>query len=265
MKYQIFMHDITSPQNEQIKNIVKLRQARERKSQGKILIEGIREITMAMAGKIEFEKILFCPDYEYTDEKILKLAGDNLVTVNKKVFGKISARENPDGFLAIAKPKNLTLQNIKLSKNPLIIVLENVEKPGNLGAIARTADAAGVDAIIVGANTDIYNPNAIRASQGTIFTNQIVAVEPAKTIKWLKEKNIKIFATTPRAKIEYTKADYKKPSAIVLGAEDKGLGDIWLSGADENIKINMTGKIDSLNVSVTAAVIIFEAMRQRNN
>jgi RNA methyltransferase, TrmH family len=259
------MHDITSSQNELIKNIVKLRQVRERKSRGKILIEGIREITMAMAGKIEFEKILFCPDNGYTDEKILKLAGEDLVTVNKIVFDKISARENPDGFLAIAKPKNLTLQNIKLSKNPLIIVLENVEKPGNLGAVARTADAAGVDAIIVGANTDIYNPNAIRASQGTIFTNQIVAVESVETIKWLKEKNIKIFATTPRAKIEYTKADYKKPSAIALGAEDKGLSDVWLNDEVEKIKIDMKGKIDSLNVSVTTAVIVFEAVRQRNN
>jgi RNA methyltransferase, TrmH family len=259
------MHDITSPQNEFIKNIVKLRQTRERKLQGRILIEGIREIILAIAGKIEFEKILFCQDYGYTDEKILKLADGNLVTVNKKVFNKISARENPDGFLAIAKPRNLTLQNIKLSKNPLIIILENVEKPGNLGAIARTADAAEADAIIVGSNTDIYNPNAIRASQGTIFTNQIAAVDPVETIKWLKEKNIKIFSTTPRAKIEYTKADYKKPSAIALGAEDKGLSDIWLNDGVEKIKIDMKGKIDSLNVSVTAAVIMFEAMRQRND
>jgi len=258
------MRDLTSPQNELIKSIVKLRQARERKAQGKILIEGIREVTMAIAGKIEFEKILFCQDYGYTDEKILKLAGDKLVTVSKIIFDKISARENPDGFLAIAKPKNLTLQNIKLSKNPLIIILENIEKPGNLGAIARTADAGGVDAIIVSANTDIYNPNAIRSSQGTIFTNQIVAVDSTETIKWLKEKNIKIFATTPRAMIEYVKVDYKKPSAIVLGAEDKGLSDVWLNESDEKIKINMRGKIDSLNVSVTAAIMVFEAMRQRN-
>jgi TrmH family RNA methyltransferase len=257
------MLNLTSPQNELIKNIAKLRQARERKARGRILIEGIREITLAMAGRIEIEKILFCPDHGYADEKIIKLAGDKLITVNKIVFGKISARENPDGFLAVAKPKFAGLENIKLTKNSLILILENIEKPGNLGAIARTADAAGVDAIIVEENTDIYNPNAIRSSQGTIFTNQIVCAEPPAIIEWLKKNKIKIFATTPRARHEYTKADYKKPSAIALGAEDKGLNDFWLDRADDKIKINMRGKIDSLNVSVSAAVIVFEALRQR--
>jgi RNA methyltransferase, TrmH family len=257
------MHNLTSPQNELIKNIVKLRQTRERKAQGLILIEGIREITLAMAGKIEIEKILFCPDFGYTDEKIIKLAGDKIITVNKIVFAKISARENPDGFLIVAKTKFARLEDIKLKENPLILILEDIEKPGNLGAIARTADAAGVDAIIVGTNTDIYNPNAIRSSQGTIFTNQIVAAEPINIVEWLKAKKIKTFATTPRAKQEYTKVDYKKPSAILLGAEDKGLNEFWLEKADEKIKINMLGKIDSLNVSVSAAIIIFEAVRQR--
>jgi len=253
---------IDSLQNEKIKNIVKLREAgRERKHRGLFLIEGRREINLALKGKIKIENIFFCPDYAKQKPEIDE---EKLIEVSKKVFEKISYRENPDGFLAVAKFREEKLENLILNPKPLIIVLEAVEKPGNLGAILRTADAAGADAVIINdAKTDIYNPNVIRASQGTVFTVPTVLSSIAETVKFCKSKKIKILATTPDTKKEYTKIKYAEGSAIVMGAEDKGLSQAWLTSADEKIKIKMRGRIDSLNVSVSTAIILFEAIRQR--
>jgi len=253
---------INSLHNEKIKNILKLREAsRERKQQGLFLIEGWREINLALKGGVEIENMFFCQDYIKHE---LNIDEEKLIEVSKKVFNKISYRENPDGFLAVAKLKEVKLEKIKLSSKPLIIVLEAVEKPGNLGAILRTADAAGADAVIINdAKTDIYNPNVIRASQGTVFTVPIVLSSIEKTVSFFKDNKIKIFATTPEAKVEYTGANYKQNCAIIMGAEDKGLSKEWLEIADEKIKIKMNGRIDSLNVSVSTAIVLFEAIRQR--
>lgn len=253
---------IDSLQNEKIKNIVKLREAgRERKKQGLFLIEGNREINLAMKGGVEIVNLFYCADY---GKQLPKINEEKIIEISKKVFAKISYRENPDGFLVAAKIKELKLKNIKLSSKPLIIVLEAVEKPGNLGAILRTADAAGADAVIINnAKTDIYNPNVIRASQGAVFTAPTVLSSIGETVEFCKNNKIKIFATTPIAKLEYAEADYKQGCAIIMGAEDKGLSQEWLKAADEKIKIKMRGRIDSLNVSVSAAVILFEALRQR--
>jgi len=272
------MLKIDSLQNEKIKNVVKLREAgRERKKQGLFLIEGNREINLALKGGpiksggagagqfngagVEIVNLFYCQDYIKQE---LAIDEEKLIEVSKKVFDKISYRENPDGFLAVAKIKELRLKNIKLSPRPLIIVLEAVEKPGNLGAVLRTADAAGADAVIINdPKTDIYNPNVIRASQGTVFTVPTVIGSVKETIKFCKNNKIKILATTPEAKTEYIRADYRQGCAIVMGAEDKGLSKKWLESADEKIKINMRGQIDSLNVSVSTAIILFEALRQR--
>ncbi len=253
---------IDSQQNEKIKNIVKLREAgRERKKQGLFVVEGAREINLAMAGGVEIENFYFCPDYSKNKPE---LAEEKIIEVSKNVFQKISWRENPDGLLAVAKIKKLALGNIKLSAKPLIIILEAVEKPGNLGAILRTADAAGADAVIINdSGTDIYNPNVIRASQGTAFTVPTVVSSIADTKEFCKKNKIKIFAAAPGAELEYTEADYNSGCAILLGAEDKGLSQDWLKAADQKIKITMRGRIDSLNVSVSAALIVFEAIRQR--
>ncbi len=269
---------IESAQNEKIKNIVKLRESRsERKKQGLFVIEGRREISLAVAGPVksgragakqfnwagvEIVNLFYCADYA---KQKLGMADEKIIEVSKKVFEKISYRENPDGLLAVAKIKELKLENIKLSASPLLIILEAVEKPGNLGAILRTADAVGADAVIINdSKIDIYNPNVIRASQGAIFTAPMVVAAIDETIKFCHGRKIKIFATTPDAKLEYADADYKVGCAIVLGAEDKGLSEKWLKAADEKIKIKMNGKIDSLNVSVSAAIILFEAVRQRS-
>ena len=253
---------IDSLQNEKIKNIVKLRETgRERKKQGLFLIEGRREINLALKAGVEIENLYYCQDY--TREK-LAFDQEKLIKVSKKVFDKIAYRENPDGFLAVAKAKQEKLENIKLGPKPLIIVLEAVEKPGNLGAILRTADAIGADAVIINdVKTDIYNPNIIRASQGAVFTVPTVLSSIEETVEFCKNNKIKILATTPEAEKQYTEADYKAGCAIVMGAEDKGLSEKWLEAADEKIKITMRGQIDSLNVSVSAAVVLFEAVRQR--
>lgn len=253
---------IESLQNEKIKQIVKLRDSsRERQTAGRFVIEGYREISLALAGDAEIVNLIYCPDYL---KKELAVAEEKIIAVPKKVFNKISCRENPDGFLAVAKIRERQLEDIKLSNRPLVIILEAVEKPGNLGAIFRTADAVGADAVIINdPKTDIYNPNVIRASQGTVFAVPTAVSSIEETIKFCQKNKMKIFATTPAAKLEYDEADYGSGSAIVLGAEDKGLSKKWLEAVDEKIKIKMRGKIDSLNVSASAAVILFEVARQR--
>lgn len=253
---------IDSLQNEKIKNIVKLRESgQEREKQGLFIIEGWREINLALKHGEEIENLIYSPEYIKQE---LAIDEEKIIEVAKKVFAKISYRENPDGFLAIAKIKKQSLEDVKLSPNPLVIILEAVEKPGNLGAILRTADAAQVDAIIINnPQTDIYNPNVIRASQGTVFTVPTVLSSLEETMEFCKKNKIKILAATPDTEKEYTEIDYNQGCAIVMGTEDKGLSGEWLKAADERIKIKMRGKIDSLNVSVSAAVILFEALRQR--
>jgi len=254
---------INSLQNEKIKNIVKLRESsRERAIEGLFIVEGLREIELALLAKVEIENLYYCPTMAGDTPP---LAAENIIEVSEKVFAKISLRENPDGFLALAKIKKLELGKLKLKANPLLIILEAVEKPGNLGAILRTADAAGADAVIINdSKTDIYNPNVIRASQGTAFTVPTLTASVKETLEFCNKNKIKTLATTPVADLDYTKADFGSACAIVLGAEDKGLSQAWLEAAEEKIKINMRGRIDSLNVSVSAAIIVFEALRQRD-
>jgi len=253
---------IDSLVNPKIKNIVKLRESsRERKEQGLFLIEGHREISLALKAGIEIINLIYSPEYI---KKELAIEEEKIIEVSKKVFSKISYRENPDGFLAVAKRSEAVLADLKLKTKPLVVVLEAVEKPGNLGAVLRTADAAGLDAVIINdLKTDLYNPNVIRASQGTIFTVKVILSSAEETVEFCRKNDLKILATTPEANKEYTEVDYGKGSAVVMGTEDKGLSAKWLKAADEKIKISMRGKIDSLNVSVSAAVVLFEAVRQR--
>ena len=189
-----------------------------------------------------------------------------MFSVTAEIFKKINFRQNPDGFLAVATPARLKLEDIKLNKNPLVIVLEAVEKPGNLGAILRTADGSGADAVIVcEPQTDIYNLNVIRASLGTVFSKQVCVCSSEETVSWLKDKKITSVATTPHADKKYTDINYKLPVAIVIGTEHDGLSEKWLNEADKKIKISMHGQNDSLNASVSAAIIVYEAVRQREN
>lgn len=252
---------ITSKSNPKIKNVVKLQKSSERREQNRIIIEGRREIERAVACGFIVDTLFVCNDIL---KESVNIAANYVEEVTLEVFEKIAYREGSDGLLAVAIPKYADLKSFKPKKNPLIIVLETVEKPGNLGAIMRTADAAGVDAVIIAdPRTDLYNPNAIRASIGTIFSVPLFACSSEECINWLRENNIKIYCTYLKASIDYLEADFRQGSAIVMGTEATGISDIWVDAADQNLIIPMNGIADSLNVSVTTAIVVFEAIRQR--
>jgi RNA methyltransferase, TrmH family len=186
------------------------------------------------------------------------------ITVNRAVFEKISYRDNPDGWLAIFTIPHTSLDDLKLSDSPLVIVAESVEKPGNLGAILRTADAAHVDALLVcDPRVDLWNPNVVRASRGALFSVPAVECDNASALEWLQGRAIRILAATPSAEEIYSEVDLCEPVAIAVGTEDAGLTDFWMSNADVKVKIPMMGKVNSLNVSVSTALIVYEAVRQR--
>ncbi|MDR1886760.1 MAG: RNA methyltransferase [Prevotellaceae bacterium] len=252
---------ITSLQNEKIKNAVLLREkSRERSRQMLFPVEGKREINMAVSAGYEVETLFVCPESGGKND----FACNHVYEVSGKVFEKIACREDSDGLLALMKMKTRSLHDINLSPAPFIIVLEAVEKPGNLGAILRTADAANVDAVIVcDPKSDLFNPNVIRSSLGCVFTVNTVTCTSEQTFEWLKKNDITVYAAELESSQWYYNEDYTKSSAIVVGTESTGLSDFWLRKADKRIKIPMKGKADSLNVSVSTAIITFEAMRQR--
>ncbi|MFH0892165.1 MAG: RNA methyltransferase [Candidatus Falkowbacteria bacterium] len=252
---------ITSAQNPKIKEVIKLRKAGKRREEDLIIVEGKKETEMALAAGLKPEAFFFCPEYGMPP---VFPAGIELFETTPEIFKKISLRENPDGWLMLARPGYLKLGEVRLSGNPLVIILETVEKPGNLGAILRTADAAGADAVIVtDPKTDIYNPNVIRASRGTVFAVQTAVSSANEVMHWLRKNKINILAAAPETDMFYTEPDYRGPTAIVIGAEHEGLSETWFKAADKKIKIPMKGKIDSLNASVSAAIIVYEAVRQR--
>ncbi len=252
---------ISSKTNPKIKNLIKLQKASERREQNRILIEGQREIERAQASGFEIEQLYVC---ETLLRGPVKIKATFTETVTDEVFDKIAYREGSDGLLAVALPKRKSLNELEPKKDALIIVLETVEKPGNLGAVMRTADAAGVDAVIVAdPTTDLFNPNAIRASIGCIFSVPVYTCSSKECINWLKKNGITIYCTYLKASIDYLDADFRKASAIVMGTESTGISNAWVEAADQNIIIPMNGIADSLNVSVTTAIVTFEAVRQR--
>lgn len=257
---------ITSTQNPKVKNLLALEKPRERRKQCLFVIEGKKEIGMALKAGYKIGNLFFCEDL-ITRQELQSLGTDDklLIPVSKEVFDKIAVRENSGGVLAVAEQKLHRLDDVKLSANPLVLILESVEKPGNLGAILRTADAAGVDAVIISdPQTDFYNPNVIRSSIGCLFTVQTASATSEETLDWLKKNNIAIYCTYLKASQHYHLVDYKKPSAIVMGTEATGLSDTWVKASTANIIIPMQGAIDSMNVSTATAVVVFEAKRQRN-
>lgn len=261
---------ISSSQNPLIKQLVKLQsKSRERKKTGLFIIEGLREIQLAISASYEVEHLLFVP--EIINLLKLKEIFPNLsqigIEISIEVYRKLAYRDSTEGIIAVAKTKNHSLSEIKIThKNPLILVAEAPEKPGNIGAILRTADAANVDVVfIANPTTDLYNPNIIRSSVGCVFTNQIVMGSTNEIITHLKKHNIGIYCAVLKedSKIYHTQ-DFTKATAIVVGTEATGLSDEWLQQATQNIIIPMQGKIDSMNVSVSAGILVFEALKQRS-
>jgi len=230
-------------------------------------IEGEKEIEMAITANAQLETLFFQNDLANTiflNQIEKQYPNIELFALSKELFSKISYRETTGGLIAIAKSKRNELNDLKLPPNPLILIIEGVEKPGNLGAMFRTADAAKIDAVICcEIPTDLYNPNVIRASLGTVFTVPIAMSSSQDAMQWLKLNRIKTFCTNLHKAEDYHLQNYKGASAIVLGTEATGVSDEWINFSESNIKIPMLGKIDSMNVSVAAAIIIYEAKRQR--
>lgn len=238
--------------------------AKNRKQTGTFLVEGKREISLALKGGYEIETILFYPEI-CTEIEAKKISSTTaLIEINKEVFQKLAYRDTTEGVLAIAKTKSQQLSDLKLSDNPLILVAEATEKPGNIGALLRTADAANLDAVIIAnPKSDLYNPNVVRSSVGCLFTNQIATGTTAEIIAFLKKRKINFYCATLQNSTAYHTQDYTTPTALVVGTEATGLTQEWRDAATQNIIIPMQGEIDSMNVSVAAAILIFEAKRQR--
>ena len=273
---------ITSSTNSRIKHIVQLRNRKQRVESGLTIVEGAREITRALEAGVIFKELYICRELSEAvgSGEISATSGTNLIDVMLKkfaaskipayettttVFSKISYGDRSEGVLAICEPKPITFKDLSLKALPLFVVIERVEKPGNLGAILRTCDGTGIDGVIIcDGKTDIYNPNVIRASLGTIFSVKTVVSSNDEAFKFLRSKNIKVCATLPLAKTIYTKAKLTSALAVVVGSEQSGLTDFWVEHADLKVKIPMKGAADSLNVSVCTAILLYEAIRQRS-
>jgi len=259
------LKQITSAQNPFIKSLVQLQEkAKVRRQTGTFLIEGKREIELAQKGGYELETVLFLKAL-IDSETLTLFKANEYIEINKEVYQKLAYRDSTEGILAVAKTKSHELKDLKLAKNPLILVAESIEKPGNLGAILRTADAAHIDAVIIASpKSDLYNPNMVRSSVGCLFTNQIAIGSTEEVITYLKTKQIAIFAATLQNSNAYHLENYASPTALAVGTEATGLTAAWREESIQNINIPMQGEIDSMNVSVAAAILLFEAKRQRN-
>lgn len=260
------MEKITSLQNMLIKQAQALREASERRKEGMTIIDGAREIKRAFEAGIVLDQVFYVEGKQAALLKELSNTKVKIIAVSDKVMEKLAYGERHEGIIALAKTPTASLKDLKLSPKPLVVVLESLEKPGNLGAILRTCDGVGVEAVLVcDPKTDVYNPNVIRASTGVIFSIPVVCATSEEIFSFLKSKKIRICASQPAATKLYTQADFKGAWAVVLGSENEGLSDFWPLAADMTIKIPMKGQADSLNVSISAAIILYEALRQRQN
>lgn len=263
------MISITSPQNPRFKQALKLRTRRGRQQQGRYLVDGLREVHRFLQSGLPTSELFLCPDWldakmieELAEEAArLKMA---VFTMPAQLFAKLAYGDRADGVLAAGLQTRRDLENFPLSRSPLIGIVESIEKPGNLGAIMRTCDAVGADGLVhVGAGTDWFHPNAIRASTGALFSLPLIDAEADHALSWCRQNRLRIYAARPDADRLYTEVDYRLPCAIVLGSEARGLSKHWQSADIVPIRLPMLGIADSLNVSVTSAVLLFEALRQR--
>lgn len=259
---------ISSVQNPVVKRLEQLLdKSRERRKSGLFVAEGKREIGLAITGGYRLKQLFFCPAI-FSESKFTEYFSEvpEAIEISLPIYQKLAYRKTTEGVLALFFSKEHRLDSLHFTtKNPLILIAEAPEKPGNIGALLRTADAAGLDAvIIVNSKTDLYNPNIIRSSVGGVFTNAIAMGATSETISFLKNKKIAIYGAALQASQSYTQVDFTGPSAIVVGTEDAGLSSEWLQHVTQNIRIPMAGAIDSMNVSVAAGILIFEAKRQRD-
>jgi TrmH family RNA methyltransferase len=262
--------ELTSPANPKIKYVVKLRSCSTREETGEMIVEGFRECRRALDNGYRPRAIFHCPELYLKNENEAQLvadaerAGADVFTCSKTAFVKMAYKERPDGLLMTGPHVAKRLEDLELPSNALVIVTESIEKPGNLGTILRSADAAKVSAVIVcDRTTDIHNPNVVRASTGTMFSVPIVEASSDEALAWLKEKGFKILAATPHAEKLHFEVALTGNVAIALGAEQYGLTAKWMDGAELRVRIPMLGLADSLNVSAAATILVYEAVRQR--
>jgi RNA methyltransferase, TrmH family len=258
-------HDITSTANPRVKDLVRLRRRRHREERGETLVEGYEELSLALSAGVRPVAVYHCPELARPGQREALGERAELVLVSAPVFEKIAYRESPDGWLAVFPAVRTGLADLRPGAEPLILVCEGVEKPGNLGAMLRTADAAGVAAVIAtDPGTDWSNPNVIRASKGAVYAVPVVSAGAADVLEWLAARAIPVLAATPEAATPYTELDLRGPLAIAVGAEKHGLSEPWLAAAAHRALIPMHGHVDSLNVSTSAAILLYEAVRQRS-
>jgi TrmH family RNA methyltransferase len=263
---------ISSLQNPRLKQLVRLRDRRPRDEAGVFLVEGYREIRRALEKKVPFQELYFSPDWFLGENEPALIqqaaaAGAQLFELTKDAFAKIAYRERPDGLLAVAPQWKRSLADLEMAggRDPFLLIVEAIEKPGNLGTILRSADAAGVDGVIVcDPVTDLFNPNVVRSSTGVLFSVPVAIAEAAAVRSWLRDRRIRAVATTPAADKLYTAAELRGPLAIVMGSEQYGLSEYWLKESEERVRIPMAGQADSLNVAMATIITLFEAVRQRS-
>lgn len=262
--------EITSLKNPRIKYTYRLRNRRFREKEGKTLLEGYRELTRSFEYGMKLTEVFYCPsmflgENEFPMLEMLKEHGIQVYEVTEPILEKLSYRDRPEGLVAIADVLSHKLEDIPVVENGLYLVAESIEKPGNLGSILRSADAAGVTGLILCDKcTDIYNPNVIRASTGALFSVPMAECSGEEAYAWLRENNIKILAATPHTTNVHTDADMTQAVAVAVGTEQSGLTDFWMESADIKVKIPMLGKIDSLNVATATTIMLYEAARQRD-
>lgn len=259
---------ITSTQNQRIKDLIKLQQkSRDRKKTGFLVAEGVQENYLALQNNFDLQSFYICNEI-FSEEKMIKKIPENQIfEISKEIFEKVAYRKTTGGIIGVYKQKLSNLQELNSIENPLIVVLEQVEKPGNLGAILRSADAAGADAVVVcDERVDFFNPNVVRSSVGTIFTNKIIVANAQDFVKFCREQKIQILATFLREDTrDLFACQMKTGTALIFGTESTGLSDFWLNDVTHTIKIPMNGKVDSLNVSNAVAICLYEAVRQRRS
>ncbi len=261
---------ITSAQNPRLKRVVKLRTRRSRDRDGVFLIEGYRELQRAVDSGLVLEELFICPELYLGEnepqlvERAARKCGARVTTLPAPLFAKLAYRDRPEGLLAVAPQPDWSLERLKPGTHPLLVVACAIEKPGNLGTILRSADCVGAHGVIVcDRATDIFNPNVVRASIGTLFTVPVAEASSDRVLPWLRRHGVRTVATSPSADREYTECDLTEPTAIVLGSEQYGLDERWLAETDLSLRIPMAGQADSLNVAMAATVVLFEAHRQR--
>jgi TrmH family RNA methyltransferase len=254
--------EIASPKNPKVKALAALKERKERERTGLFLVEGRREVGRALKAGLELALLLLGPKASPEDRLLSK--GQEVLLLSQAALERVSSRENPAQVLGVFRIPQKDLSQVRLPQNPLALVLLGLEKPGNLGAILRSADGAGADLVLVAEGVDLFSPQVIRNSTGAVFSLPVFPVAEGEAARFLEEKGLPLVAATPRGERVYWEEDYKRGVAFLLGAEDQGLSEGWLRRAHARVRIPMRGQSDSLNVSVSAALLLYEALRQRS-